>query len=113
MSEPSHGVLLVGGTSEIRLAIVRRLASDRPTRACVLGRDQARLEQAAADRDQAGCPDAVVDSPTPTMARSWGAEATVRALAGRAHTIWVPARLRVIFTAMRHLPRPIHRRLPL
>ena len=41
------------------------------------------------------------------------AEATVRALAGRAHTIWVPARLRLIFTALRHLPRAIYRRLPL
>jgi len=41
------------------------------------------------------------------------AEATVRALAGRAHTIWVPARLRLIFTTLRHLPRAIYRRLPL
>jgi decaprenylphospho-beta-D-erythro-pentofuranosid-2-ulose 2-reductase len=41
------------------------------------------------------------------------AEATVRALAGRAHTIWVPARLRLIFAALRHLPRVIYRRLPL
>ena len=41
------------------------------------------------------------------------AEATVGALAGRAHTIWVPARLRLIFTALRHLPRAIYRRLPL
>ncbi len=41
------------------------------------------------------------------------AEATVRALAGRAHTIWVPATLRFVFAALRHLPRPIYRRLPL
>ena len=250
MSEPSHRVLLLGGTSEIGLAIVRRLASDAPTRAYLLGRDRARLEQAASGLDQAGCPDAVVDvldadhvadhgevierafaqaggfdvvvlavgvlgaqagldanpseafevmrvnfvgsgslllsclremrergegtlvvlstvaverprasnaiygaakagldalaqgladaiassgvrvlvvrpgfvktrmtaglSPAPfATTPETVAEATVRALAGRAHTIWVPARLRLIFTALRHLPRAIYRRLPL
>jgi decaprenylphospho-beta-D-erythro-pentofuranosid-2-ulose 2-reductase len=41
------------------------------------------------------------------------ADATVRALSGRAHTIWVPAKLRPIFAILRHLPRPIYRRLPL
>ena len=41
------------------------------------------------------------------------AEATVRALSGRAHTIWVPARLRWMFVVLRHLPRPLYRRLPL
>jgi decaprenylphospho-beta-D-erythro-pentofuranosid-2-ulose 2-reductase len=41
------------------------------------------------------------------------AEATVHALGGRAHTVWVPARLRWIFAVLRHLPRPLYRRLPL
>jgi decaprenylphospho-beta-D-erythro-pentofuranosid-2-ulose 2-reductase len=41
------------------------------------------------------------------------AEATARALNGRAHTVWVPGRLRLIFAVLRHLPRPIYRRLPL
>jgi decaprenylphospho-beta-D-erythro-pentofuranosid-2-ulose 2-reductase len=41
------------------------------------------------------------------------ADATVRALAGRAHTIWVPGRLRYVFAVLRHLPRSIFRRLPL
>jgi decaprenylphospho-beta-D-erythro-pentofuranosid-2-ulose 2-reductase len=41
------------------------------------------------------------------------ADATVRALAGSAGTIWVPGRLRWIFAVLRHLPRPIYRRLPL
>jgi decaprenylphospho-beta-D-erythro-pentofuranosid-2-ulose 2-reductase len=41
------------------------------------------------------------------------ADATVRALAGRAHTIWVPGRLRYVFGLLRHLPRPLYRRLPL
>ena len=41
------------------------------------------------------------------------ADATVRALSGRAHTIWVPAKLRPIFAVLRHLPRPLYRRLPL
>jgi decaprenylphospho-beta-D-erythro-pentofuranosid-2-ulose 2-reductase len=42
------------------------------------------------------------------------ADATVRALnAGNAHTIWVPGKLRYVFAVLRHLPRPIYRRLPL
>lgn len=41
------------------------------------------------------------------------ADATVRALSGNAHTIWVPARLRGVFTVVRHLPRGLFRRLPL
>jgi decaprenylphospho-beta-D-erythro-pentofuranosid-2-ulose 2-reductase len=41
------------------------------------------------------------------------AEATVRALSGRAHTIWVPSRLRIVFAILRHMPRALYRRLPL
>jgi decaprenylphospho-beta-D-erythro-pentofuranosid-2-ulose 2-reductase len=41
------------------------------------------------------------------------AEATVKALGGRAHTVWVPPSLRYVFAVLRHLPRPIYRRLPL
>jgi decaprenylphospho-beta-D-erythro-pentofuranosid-2-ulose 2-reductase len=41
------------------------------------------------------------------------AEATVRALDSDAHTVWVPGRLRILFAVLRHLPRPIWRRLPL
>jgi decaprenylphospho-beta-D-erythro-pentofuranosid-2-ulose 2-reductase len=51
-------VLLVGGTSEIGLAIVRRLAADSPVRAHLLGRDRERLESAAASLGQ---PEAAVD----------------------------------------------------
>jgi decaprenylphospho-beta-D-erythro-pentofuranosid-2-ulose 2-reductase len=41
------------------------------------------------------------------------AEATVRALERGGHTVWVPSRLRIIFALLRHLPRPLYRRLPL
>jgi decaprenylphospho-beta-D-ribofuranose 2-oxidase len=41
------------------------------------------------------------------------AEATVAALAGGAHTVWVPSRLRLVFAVLRHLPRALFRRLPL
>jgi decaprenylphospho-beta-D-ribofuranose 2-oxidase len=41
------------------------------------------------------------------------AEATVAALGGSAHTVWVPGRLRVVFALLRHLPRGVFRRLPL
>ncbi|MBV9415757.1 MAG: SDR family NAD(P)-dependent oxidoreductase, partial [Solirubrobacterales bacterium] len=46
-SEPRR-VLLFGGTSEIGLAIVRRLAVDGPVRAFLLGRDRDGLARAAA-----------------------------------------------------------------
>jgi len=41
------------------------------------------------------------------------ARATVAALHGRAETVWVPGRLRLIFAILRHLPRGVYRRLPL
>ncbi|HWE11505.1 MAG TPA: SDR family NAD(P)-dependent oxidoreductase [Solirubrobacteraceae bacterium] len=41
------------------------------------------------------------------------ADATVQALTGRAHTVWVPGRLRYVFAVLRHLPRSLFRRLPL
>jgi decaprenylphospho-beta-D-erythro-pentofuranosid-2-ulose 2-reductase len=41
------------------------------------------------------------------------AGATVAALDGGAHTVWVPRALRYLFAVLRHLPRPIFRRLPL
>ncbi len=41
------------------------------------------------------------------------AEATVQALSGDEHTVWVPGRLRYVFAALRHVPRGLYRRLPL
>ncbi|HET7051435.1 MAG TPA: SDR family NAD(P)-dependent oxidoreductase [Solirubrobacteraceae bacterium] len=41
------------------------------------------------------------------------ADTTVAALTGRAHTIWAPRRLRLVFAVLRHLPRRLYRRLPL
>ena len=41
------------------------------------------------------------------------ADATVAALSSSAHTIWVPGVLRPLFAVLRHLPRPLYRRLPL
>jgi decaprenylphospho-beta-D-erythro-pentofuranosid-2-ulose 2-reductase len=41
------------------------------------------------------------------------AATTVRALSGRAHTVWAPGALRPMFAALRHVPRPLYRRLPL
>ena len=39
------------------------------------------------------------------------AEAIVYGLARGAHTVWVPGRIRWVMSALRHLPRPIFRRL--
>jgi decaprenylphospho-beta-D-erythro-pentofuranosid-2-ulose 2-reductase len=41
------------------------------------------------------------------------ADATVSALGGNAHTVWVPGRLRFVFAVLRHLPRAAWRRLPI
>jgi decaprenylphospho-beta-D-erythro-pentofuranosid-2-ulose 2-reductase len=41
------------------------------------------------------------------------AEAIVDGLARRAHTIWVPPALRYVMAVLRHLPRPLFRRLDL
>ncbi|MGO9750324.1 MAG: hypothetical protein ACLP8S_26490 [Solirubrobacteraceae bacterium] len=84
-------MLLIGGTSEIGLAIVRRLAVDAPLAPYLLGRDRERLGAAL---------EAVAD-------------ATVKALDGSAHTVWVPGILRYVFMILRHLPRALFRRLAL
>lgn len=41
------------------------------------------------------------------------AAATVKALRARRRMVWVPGTLRVVFSALRHLPGPLWRRLPL
>lgn len=41
------------------------------------------------------------------------ADATVRALRAKRRIVWVPAPLRPLFIALRHLPGPVWRRLPL
>ena len=41
------------------------------------------------------------------------ADAIVRGLARRADTVWVPPALRYVMTVLRHLPRPVFRKLPL
>jgi decaprenylphospho-beta-D-erythro-pentofuranosid-2-ulose 2-reductase len=46
--------LLVGGSSEIGLAIVRRLRADGPVSAVLMGRDRARLETASASLEASG-----------------------------------------------------------
>lgn len=41
------------------------------------------------------------------------ADATVAAIAAGREQVWVPGRLRFVFSAFRHLPRPLWRRLPI
>lgn len=48
-------VLLIGGTSEIGLAIVRQIAARHSTRPYLLGRDRSRLTAALADLHRFGC----------------------------------------------------------
>jgi decaprenylphospho-beta-D-erythro-pentofuranosid-2-ulose 2-reductase len=48
-------VLLLGGSSEIGLAIVRRLAGEGPVRPYLIGRDRDRLASALAELERSGC----------------------------------------------------------
>jgi decaprenylphospho-beta-D-erythro-pentofuranosid-2-ulose 2-reductase len=48
-------IIVLGGTSEIALAIVRELMSAAPREVALLGRDAARLTQAADELAQVGC----------------------------------------------------------
>jgi decaprenylphospho-beta-D-erythro-pentofuranosid-2-ulose 2-reductase len=59
-ADAAKTVLLLGGSSEIGLAIVRRLAADGPVRPYLLGRDRARCEQALAALQRDGCRDGEV-----------------------------------------------------
>jgi decaprenylphospho-beta-D-erythro-pentofuranosid-2-ulose 2-reductase len=64
MSSPAgRSVLLVGGNSEIGLAIVRQLAATgpNPVRPVLLGRDGAALTAALADLRAAGCTDGAIE----------------------------------------------------
>src|SRR5438270_2612968 len=56
MKDPAEKrVLLLGGSSEIALAITRRLASTAQVQPFLIGRDRARLEQALFQLEQADC----------------------------------------------------------
>jgi decaprenylphospho-beta-D-erythro-pentofuranosid-2-ulose 2-reductase len=59
-------------------------------------------------RMTAGLPKAPFAVKADAVARS-----VVGALESRAQTVWVPGLLRYVFAAVRHLPRPLYRRLPL
>ena len=54
MASSARRVLLLGGSSEIGLAIVRRLVRDGPVRPYLIGRDRERLAAALADQQYVG-----------------------------------------------------------
>jgi decaprenylphospho-beta-D-erythro-pentofuranosid-2-ulose 2-reductase len=41
------------------------------------------------------------------------ADAVVRGVANRSELVWVPGPLRGVMSGLRHVPRPLFRRLPL
>jgi NAD(P)-dependent dehydrogenase (short-subunit alcohol dehydrogenase family) len=129
MSSPAgRGMLLVGGNSEIGLAIVRQLAATgpEPVRPILLGRDDAALPQEALEVMQVGfvgTGSLLLESLRRLRAQGHGtlvvlssvavARRTVGALGGRAHTVWAPGALRYMFAVVRLLPRAVFRRIPL
>src|SRR5436190_1645937 len=48
-AESARRILLLGGSSEIALAILRRLALDGPISPCLLGRDRKRMAESLAE----------------------------------------------------------------
>jgi len=54
-------VLLIGGTSEIGLAIVRRLAGEGSVQPYLIGRDRDRLASALAELERSGCSEGQID----------------------------------------------------
>jgi decaprenylphospho-beta-D-erythro-pentofuranosid-2-ulose 2-reductase len=41
------------------------------------------------------------------------AEATIAAIRDRKELIWVPGPMRIVMSVLRHVPRPLFRRLPI
>ncbi|HEV3128032.1 MAG TPA: SDR family NAD(P)-dependent oxidoreductase, partial [Solirubrobacteraceae bacterium] len=60
-ANPERRVLVLGGTSEIGLAIVRRLAEEGPVRPYLIGRSEERLRHALSQLEAAGCLPGEVD----------------------------------------------------
>lgn len=131
------GSLLIHTLRQLRkqghgtLVVLSSVAAERPRAAnAVYGASKAGLDalaQGLADAESGSeirvlviRPGFVVDRMTAGLRRppfattpEAVAEATVKALQGTAHTAWVPGILRYVFIFLRHLPRPIFRRLPL
>ncbi len=113
------------------VVVLSSVAAERPRAGnAVYGAAKAGLDslaQGLADAARAGGPSVLVVRPgfvSTRMTRGLDpapfattpqavAEATVRGLSGRSHTVWVPGKLRLVFSLLRHLPRAIYRRLPL
>jgi len=60
-SRPANRVLLIGGSSEIGLAIVRRLAGEGSVQPYLIGRDRDRLASALAELERSGCSEGQID----------------------------------------------------
>ncbi|MCX4845827.1 SDR family NAD(P)-dependent oxidoreductase [Streptomyces sp. NBC_00893] len=56
---------------------------------------------------------APLEAPSLTTTPDAVAEAIVAGLRRRSETVWVPGSLRAVMSALRHVPRPLFRRLPL
>ncbi|WP_446751046.1 SDR family NAD(P)-dependent oxidoreductase [Streptomyces sp. CLV115] len=56
---------------------------------------------------------APLEAPSLTATPDAVAEAIVTGLRRRSETVWVPGSLRAVMSALRHVPRPLFRRLPL
>ncbi|MFE2934023.1 SDR family NAD(P)-dependent oxidoreductase [Streptomyces sp. NPDC059278] len=56
---------------------------------------------------------APLEAPSLTTTPDAVAEAIVTGLRRRSETVWVPGSLRAVMSALRHVPRPLFRRLPL
>ena len=126
-----HSMRLLRGNPDATVVVLSSVAAERPRAGnAIYGAAKAGLDalaQGLADGAHATGPRVLVVRPGFVTTRMTAglkpapfsttpeavADATANGLAGTAHTVWVPGRLRFIFAILRHLPRPLYRRLPL
>ncbi|MCX4864993.1 MULTISPECIES: SDR family NAD(P)-dependent oxidoreductase [unclassified Streptomyces] len=90
-----------------------RAASPSPARARGGAALLASARITAARTASARFASAPLEAPSLTTTPDAVAEAIVTGLRRRSETVWVPGSLRAVMSALRHVPRPLFRRLPL
>lgn len=90
-----------------------RAASPSPARARGGAALLASARITAARTASARFASAPLEAPSLTTTPDAVAEAIVTGLRRRSETVWVPGSLRAVMSALRHVPRPLYRRLPL
>ncbi|MFF3785968.1 SDR family NAD(P)-dependent oxidoreductase [Streptomyces sp. NPDC001933] len=99
----------------VRPGVVRpeRAAKTVPVAGTVPAGSPVGARIAAARSASARFASAPLEAPALTTTPDAVAEAIVTGLRRRSETVWVPGSLRAVMSALRHVPRPLFRRLPI